>query len=238
MFSQLHLHSHVGSRLDGIASSEEYAKKAKELGLEYILITDHTKSLGVANGLDEKTLEKQSKEIDKINKKLKGKFRILKGAEVNVLKDGQLDISDKALKKLDVVGIAIHSGFKMSKKDMTERIIKAMKNPNADILFHPTGRIINQRPGYELDIEKIIRIAKETKTVLEINAFPNRLDLKDEYAKMAKEKGVKLSIDSDSHRIEHLDYLKYGIAQARRGWVEKRDIINAWPVDKMLKMLK
>lgn len=226
---------------DGVNSIEDYVNEAMKIGLEYIVITDHTKSLAMTHGLDEKNIARQGKEVDKINEKLKkaGKeFRVLKGAEVNILKDGRLDIKDETLHKLDVVAIAVHSGFKMSKHDMTERIIGGMKNPHADILFHPTGRIINQRPPYEVDIEKIIRVAKETKTVLEINAHPSRLDLKDEHARMAKEAGVKLSIDSDAHNISHLHYLEFGIAQARRGWVEKKDVINAWPMEKMLKMLK
>jgi DNA polymerase (family 10) len=236
---------------DGSSSIEEYAQEAMRLGLKYIAITDHTISLAIANGLDEKRLVQQGREIDKINSRLRqaclparqgfggqAKFKILKSAEVNVLKDGRLDINDETLKKLDTVAIAVHSGFKMSKKEMTERIIKAMKNPNIDILFHPTGRIINSRPPYEIDIEKIIRAAKETKTVLEINAHPSRLDLKDEYARMAKEAGVKLEISSDAHNISYFQFLEFGIAQARRGWVEKKDIINAWPVEKMLKMLK
>lgn len=226
---------------DGASSIEEYAEEAIKLGLEYIAITDHTKGLAVTGGLDEKDLEKQGKEIDRINKKLKKenkKFKILKGAEVNIKKDGSLDISDKTLKKLDVVGIAVHSGFKMSKKQMTERIIKAMKNPNADILFHPTGRVINRRPPYELDIEKIIRAAKETNTILEVDAYPDRLDLKDEYIRMAIETGAKISIDSDSHHISHMRYLEFGIAQARRGWATKKDVVNAQPLDKFLKSLK
>ncbi|OGZ32872.1 MAG: DNA polymerase III [Candidatus Portnoybacteria bacterium RBG_13_40_8] len=226
---------------DGSNSIEDYVEEAIKLGLEYILITDHTKSLAMTHGLDERGLARQGREIDKINSKLKAqnsKLRVLKGAEVNILKDGRLDIKDDTLHKLDVVAIAVHSGFKMSKRDITERIIKAMKNPHTDILFHPTGRLINQRPPYEVDVEKIIRVAKETKTVLEVNAYPNRLDLKDEYARMAKNMGVKLSIDSDAHHVSHLHFLEFGIAQARRGWVEKKDVINAWPVEKMLKMLK
>lgn len=226
---------------DGSNSIEEYAREAMRLGLKYIAITDHTTSLAIANGLDEKRLIQQSKEIDRINVKLKSQninFKILKSAEVNILKDGRLDIDDETLKKLDIAAIAIHSGFKMSKKEMTERIIKAMKNPNVDILFHPTGRIINRRPPYEIDIEKIIRVAKETKTVLEINAHPSRLDLKDEYARMAKEAGVKLEISSDAHNISYFQFLEFGIAQARRGWVEKKDVINTLSVEKMLKTLK
>ena len=233
---------------DGSNSIEEYTEEAMKLGLEYILITDHTRGLAMTHGLDERGLARQSKEIDKVNSKFEmakpsqvyrnSKFKVLKGAEVNILKDGRLDIKDEALHKLDVVAIAVHSGFKMSKHDMTERIIKGMKNPHADILFHPTGRLINQRPPYEVDIEKIIRVAKETKMVLEIDAYPNRLDLKDEYVRIAKNIGVKLAIDSDAHSISHFQYLEFGIAQARRGWAEKKDIINAWPVDKMLGMLK
>jgi DNA polymerase (family 10) len=226
---------------DGANSIEEMAKEAMKLGLEYIAITDHTKSLPITGGLDEKGLLKHGKEIDEVNARLrakKTKFRILKSAEVEILKDGRLDIKDEVLKKLDVVGIAVHSNLKMPKKQMTERVIKAMKNPNADILFHPTGRLINKRPASELDMERIIRVAKETKTVLEINARPSRLDLKDEHARMTKEAGVKLSIGSDSHSLQHFQYLELGIAQARRGWVEKKDVINAWPVEKMLRMLK
>lgn len=224
---------------DGVNSIEDYAKEAMKLGLEYIAITDHTKTLAITGGLDEKGLMRQGKEIDKINKKLKDKkFKILKGSEVEILKDGKLDIKDEALKKLDVVGIAVHSGFKMSKKDMTERIIRAMKNPYAHILFHPTGRVINRRPPYKLDIERIIKAARETKTVLEINAYPDRLDLKDEYIRMAIEAGVKLCINSDAHSIEHLQYLELGIAQARRGWASKKNIINTNSVGSFLKLLK
>lgn len=233
---------------DGSNSIEDYVKEAMKLGLEYIAITDHTKALTIAGGLDEKGLERQGKEIDKINKKLKNVghstsyikegFRVLKGAEVNILKDGKLDIKDEALKKLDVVGIGVHSGFKTSKKEMTERIIRAMKNPYTNILFHPTGRVINQRPPYEADIERIVRAAKISNTILEINAYPDRLDLKDEHARMAIEAGVKLAIDSDAHSIIHLHYLEFGIAQARRGWAAKKDIINTRPVEQFLKLLK
>lgn len=234
----LHIHT---TWSDGVNSIEKMAEEAMKLGLKYIVITDHTKGLPMSKNLDEKGLAKQGKEIDKLNTKYElrnTKFRILKGAEINILKDGKLDIKDEALKKLDVVGAGVHSNFKMSKKQMTERIIKAMKNPNVDILVHPTGRVLNHRPGYELDMERIIKVAKISKTVLEINTYPNRLDLKDEHARIAKEAEVKLVISSDAHSIQYLFYLEFGIAQARRGWVEKKDVINAWPVEKMLKFLK
>ena len=222
---------------DGSNSIEDYVKKAMRIGLEYIAITDHTRTLTIAAGLDEKKLAHQGQEIDKLNKKYK-KFKILKSAEVNILKDGKLDIKNETLKKLDVVGIGIHSGFKMSKKDMTERIIKAMKNPYADILFHPTGRVINRRPPYEVDIERIIKAAKETNIILEINAYPDRLDLKDKHIRMAVEAGVKMSINSDSHSIASLRYLEFGIAQARRGWATKNDIVNTRLPEQFLRLLK
>ncbi len=221
---------------DGLNSIEEMAKAAGRFGLDYIVVTDHTRSLAMANGLDEKRLVKQGRAIDKMNKKLG--VKILKGAEVNIKKDGSLDISDKVLSGLDVVGIAVHSNFSLSRDEMTKRIVKAMQNQNADILFHPTGRIIQKREAYELDMEKIIDTAKETGTVLEIDALPDRLDLNAEHIRMAVESGVKLSIDSDAHNSSHLGYLKFGIAQARRGWARKQDIINAWPEKKMLKMIK
>mgnify|MGYP000880175488 FL=1 len=226
---------------DGSNSIEEYIDAALKNNLEYIAITDHTKSLAMTGGCDEKKLLKQIKEIDKINQKLekeKINFKVLKSAEVNILKDGSLDIDKKVLAQLDFVAAAVHSHFNMTRKEMTERICKAIRNPLVDIIFHPTGRLILKRPPYDLDVDKIINEAKNNNTCLEIDAFPDRLDLKDEHIKKAIEKGVKLSIDSDSHSINHLNYLKFGIAQARRGWVTKNDIINTKPWPEMLKQLK
>ncbi|HRU35758.1 MAG TPA: DNA polymerase/3'-5' exonuclease PolX [Candidatus Paceibacterota bacterium] len=226
---------------DGSNSIEEYIDAALKNNLEYIAITDHTKSLAMTSGCDEKKLLKQIKEIDKINQKLekeKINFKVLKSAEVNILKDGSLDIDKKVLAQLDFVAAAVHSHFNMTRKEMTERICKAIRNPLVDIIFHPTGRLILKRPPYDLDVDKIINEAKNNNTCLEIDAFPDRLDLKDEHIKKAIEKGVKLSIDSDSHSINHLNYLKFGIAQARRGWATKNDIINTKPWSEMLKQLK
>lgn len=226
---------------DGENSIEEMAEKAMKIGLEYIVITDHTKSLAMTGGSDEKKLIQQMAEIDKINKKLKSqgkKMKILKGAEVNILKDGSLDIDDEVLAKLDVVGAAIHSNFNLSREEQTERMKKAMRNKNIDIIFHPTGRVINRRPAYDLDIDEIIKTAKETGTILEVDAYPDRLDLKDDYVRKAVEARVKLAIDSDAHNEAHFKYLDVGVAQARRGWAERKDIVNAWPLEKMLKMLK
>ena len=228
---------------DGVNSIEEMAKAAMKLGLEYIVITDHTKSLAMTGGSDEKKLMRQVEKIDKINSEFSPpagglEFRILKGAEVNIMKDGSLDISDDVLAKLDVVGAAVHSNFNMPKKAMTERIIRAMRNSNVDIIFHPTGRVINKRPGYEIDIEAIIKAALETGTILEIDAFPTRLDFNDHYIKKCINAGVKMAIDSDAHHISHLRYLDLGVAQARRGWAKKSDIVNALPAEEFLKQLK
>lgn len=218
---------------DGDHSIEEMAKEAKRLGRKYIAITDHTKSLAMTGGCDEKKLMRQMAEIDNLNKKISG-IKILKGAEVDILKDGSLDIQDEALEKLDIVGVSVHSLLKMSKKDMTERILRAIQNPNVDILFHPTGRLLKKRDPYEVDMEQIIKTAVKTNTILEINAHPSRLDLKDEHIRMGVELGAKFVIDSDAHNKEHLKYLEFGIAQARRGWAEASDIINTLPLDEFM----
>ncbi|OHA64365.1 MAG: DNA polymerase III [Candidatus Wildermuthbacteria bacterium RIFCSPHIGHO2_01_FULL_48_25] len=221
---------------DGNNSIEEMAKEAKAQGLEYIAITDHTRDLAMTGGSDEKKLLRQMAAIDKLNRKISG-IKILKGAEVNIRRDGTLDIANEVLAKLDVVGVSVHTLFKMTQKDMTERIIRAIRNPHVDILFHPTGRLIHEREPYALDMDALIKEARKTGTVLEANASPRRLDLKDTDIKKAVQAGVKLSIDSDSHRKEHFRFLKFGIAQARRGWVEKNDVINALSFNRLLDIL-
>jgi len=222
---------------DGAHSIEEMAKEAKRLGLEYIAITDHTKSLAMTGGSDEKKLLRQMKEIDKLNKSIRD-ITVLKGAEVNILRDGSLDIENEVLAKLDVVGVSVHSLFKMSKQDMTERIVRAINNPHVDVFFHPTGRLIQKRAAYDVDMERVIKEAVKTGTVLEINAFPDRSDLKDEHIRMGVEAGAKFVIDSDAHSKDHLKYLDFGIAQARRGWAEANDVINTLSLNKFLKKLK
>jgi len=222
---------------DGENSIEEMAAAAQAAGLKYVAITDHTKSLAMTGGLDEKKLLKQMAEIDRIQKKFT-KIKVLKGAEVNILKDGSLDIKDKVLARLDVVGIAVHSHFNLPRSEQTKRIVKAMRNKNADILFHPTGRLIQKRGPYDVDVEEIMKAAKETGTILEIDADPYRLDLKDEYIRKAVEAGIKLAIDADAHSKNSFHYLEYGIAQARRGWAAKNDIINTRPWPEVLKLLK
>lgn len=222
---------------DGDAPIEEMANAAKKAGLEYMAITDHTVSLAMTGGLDEKKIEKQIKEIARLNKKLRG-FKILSGSEVNIGKDGSLDINDATLAKLDCVGASVHSYFNLPKAEQTKRVIAAMENPNVDIIFHLTGRKIKARPPIDLDIEAIIKAAKATGTALEVNASPDRLDIKNEYVKLAVKAGVKLVIDSDAHSPAHFNFLEYGIAQARRGWAEKKDVLNTRSVADLLKWLK
>jgi DNA polymerase (family 10) len=223
---------------DGTATIEEMARGAKAFGLDYIAITDHTKSLKLAGGLEEQELLEQADKISQLNDRLREEFRILSSAEVNIMKDGSLDIPNMVLDKLDIVGAAIHSHFNLPIETQTERLIKAAKNPSVDILFHPTGRLINRRAGYLVDIEKLIDVAKDTNTVLEIDAHYDRLDLKDEYVRMAVRNGVKLVIDSDAHHPIHYSFLTFGIAQARRGWAIQSDILNTLPADKLLNALK
>jgi len=228
------LHCHCN--WDGGANSiEELVEVAREMSYQYLGISDHTKFLRIEHGLDEKKLAQRNKKIDKLDTKLRN-FRVLKGAEVNILNDGLVDIKDEALKELDFVIAGIHSSFKMEKNKMTERIIRAMKNPNIDIISHPTGRLIKRRDEYQIDFDRILRAAKETGTVLEINSYPERLDLKDQNIRRAKEAGVKMVICTDSHYRNQLHLIEYGIAQARRGWAEKEDIINCWPLEKMLNL--
>lgn len=223
---------------DGRYSISEMAKAALTRGLQYIAITDHTQNLKMVHGLDEKRLLAQGREIDRVNKKFKGRIRILKSTECDILKDGRLDLSDKALAGLDVVGASVHSYFNLSAKQQTERVKKAMTNPHVDIIFHPTCRLIGRRPALDMDMDEIIRSARQTKTVLEIDALPDRLDLSDDYIRQCVKSGVKMAINSDAHADKHLDYLNLGVAQARRGWAGKGDIINAWPAEKMFKLLK
>ena len=226
---------------DGENSIEAMAEAAKKMGLEYIAITDHTKALAMTGGSDEKKLLKQMAAIDKLNSKFKiqnSKFRVLKGAEVNIMKDGSLDINDKTLAKLEVAGAAVHSHFNLTRAEQTRRIVSAMENPNVDIIFHLTGRVINKREPIELDIDEIIMTAKRTGTVLEIDAYPDRSDIREEYIKRCVEAGIKMSIDSDAHSVQHFNFLEYGVSQARRGWAGKTDIINTCSAQEMLKLLK
>ena len=224
---------------DGNNSIMEMAQAGKGLGLDYIAVTDHSKTLGIARGLGKGRLEKQRKEIKKINQANKdNKITILAGVEVNILKDGRLDLENNILKEFDVVGAAIHSHFSLPKKEQTKRVTSATYNSHVDIIFHPTGRRIQQRQPLDLEIERIIDVSKETNTILEVDSSPERLDLQDEHIRLAIQNGCKLSIDSDAHDRSHIRFLKFGIAQARRGWAEASDIINTLPLGKFLNSMK
>jgi DNA polymerase (family 10) len=230
----LHIHSKWS---DGSHTFEQLVDAAKEYGYSYIAITDHSKGLGIARGLTGERLLEQKKEINAVNKKLKG-FRIIHGAEVDIRSDGSLDISDNVLKELDIVVASIHSGFKQPRKQLTYRLVSAMKNPYVSIIAHPTGRLIGERDAYDVDMDEILTIAKKTGTAIEINAYPLRLDINDTYAKRAKEIGIPIVIATDTHVTNQFDYMRYGVSIARRGWLEKDDVLNTLAVDKLLKRLK
>ncbi len=219
---------------DSTATMRELADFAEKLGYEYILISDHSRSAKYAHGLEPKRLYKQWREIDQLNKKLK-KLRLLKGTEVDILKDGRLDYPDTILKKCDLVVAAVHQGFT---KNVTERICAAMDNPYVDIIAHPTGRLISSREGYTIDIHRVMEKAAETGTWLETNAYWDRLDLNDVNLKVAKEMGIKISIGTDAHSVEGLLWMKFGVATARRGWLECKDVINTLSVEKIFAMRK
>jgi DNA polymerase (family 10) len=210
---------------DGKFSADEMAEGASARGYDYLAITDHSKRVTMARGLDEKRLGKQIDEIDTLNEKMKG-FRILKSCEVDILEDGSLDLEDGILKELDLVICAVHYYTNLSEKKQTERIIRAMDNQYFNILAHPTGRLLGSRAPYPLDIERVMKAAKERGCYLEINADPERLDLHDIHCKMAKEIGLKIPISTDAHTVSGLDHMRLGVAQARRGWLSADDVLN------------
>lgn len=225
----LHVHSDWNG---GENSIKALAEAAQKMGYEYIGISDHTKFLKIEHGLNEKQLKERNKEIDWLNQQNKS-FQILKGVEANIMNDGSIDIADEVLGQMDFVIAGLHSNFKMSKEKLTERMVRAIKNPHIDIIAHPTGRILKKRDEYEIDFDRVLRTAKQFKVALEINAFPERLDLNDQNIRRTKEIGVKMVINTDTHHKDQLRFMEYGIAQARRGWAEKKDILNAWPAKKL-----
>jgi len=225
------------SATDGKNTIAEMAQKAKEMGYAYIAITDHSKAVRVAGGLDEKRLAKHLQEVEKAGGKIPG-IRILKGVEVDILADGSLDLKDNILKECDVVLASVHSRFNMEEGEMTRRIIKAIGNPHVSILAHPTGRLILEREAYKVNLKEVFQAAIDHGVVLEINAYPDRLDLRDVDARMAKEMGARLVISTDAHSTVQLELMKFGVFTARRGWVEARDVINTLPLPPLLKILR
>ena len=230
------LHCHTAST-DGKFPLEDMVMAAQKKGYQYLAITDHSQSLTITNGLDPHRLLEQIKLIDKLNAQLTN-FTILKSIEVDILADGSLDLPNDILKELDITVCSVHSKFRLSKIEQTERIIRAMDNPYFNILGHATGRLINHREPYEIDIEQIIDAAKERNCILEINSQPARLDIHEVYAKMAKDKGVLMAISSDAHNIRQLDLVRLGINQARRAWLEAKDVINTRPLKELKKIVR
>jgi DNA polymerase (family 10) len=221
---------------DGKSKIEDMAFMAQKMGYEYMAVTDHSGSLRIANGMNEKTITKQMNDIDNLNQKLEG-FTILKGVEANIDSYGYLDVPDKILHEMDLVIAGIHSGFKQDKKELTRRILSAMDNEHVNIITHPTGRKIQEREAYELDMEGVYNASKDTGTYLEINSQMNRLDLNDTNIKRAVEHGCKLVVNTDAHSVSDLKNIELGIATARRGWAKKEDILNTLPLKKLLKIL-
>ncbi len=230
------LHAHTRAT-DGRHTLMEMAGAAKARGLEYLAITEHSRRLTVAHGLDPHQLRKQMEEIDRLNEKLKG-ITILKGIEVDILEDGSLDLPDEVLAECDLVVGAVHSKFHLLRAKQTQRILRAMERPYFSILAHPSGRLIGSREAYEVDMLKVIRAARARGCFLELNAHPERLDLLDVNCQMAKDEGVLVAISSDAHRLQDFDNLKYGVGQARRGWLEKNDVLNTRPLKLLMPLLR
>jgi DNA polymerase (family 10) len=222
---------------DGKNSIEEMAEAARKLGHHYIAITDHSKAVTVANGLDERRMAAHIKEIHKASDKGLG-IRVLAGAEVDILKDGSLDYSDELLAQLDVVVCSIHSYFNLERAAMTDRMLAAIENPYAQIIGHPTGRVLLRRDPIDYDMEKILEACAKHGMAMECNSYPDRLDLKDVYLRMCKDRGVKVVISTDSHNAGNLALIRHGVTMARRGWLEKRDVINTLPTEQFLAALR
>jgi DNA polymerase (family X) len=222
---------------DGKNSIEEMAEGARQLGHQYIALTDHSKAVTVANGLDEKRMAAHIKKIHAADEKGLG-IRVLAGAEVDILKDGSLDYSDELLAQLDVVVCSVHSYFNLDRAAMTERLLAAIENPYTQIIAHPTGRLLLRRDAFEYDMEKVLEACAKHGVAMECNSYPDRLDLKDVYLRMCKESGVKVVISTDSHNTTNLAFIRYGVTMARRGWLEKKDVINTLPTDEFLASLR
>ncbi|MCX5890474.1 MAG: DNA polymerase/3'-5' exonuclease PolX [Deltaproteobacteria bacterium] len=230
------LHAHTKAT-DGRNTLEEMAQAAKGRGYEYLAITNHSKRVSMAHGHDAKNLAAEMAEIDRLNGKLQG-IVLLKAIEMDILEDGTLDLPDEILKELDLTVCAVHYNFNLSREAQTERIIRAMDNPYFNILAHPSGRLIHRREPYDVDMERLMRAAKERGCLMELDSQPDRLDLIDIHCKLAKDLGVKVSISTDAHSTADLNYMRWGIGQARRGWLEAPDVLNTRPWPELKKLLK
>jgi len=229
----LHIHTNWS---DGAASVAEIAEAARARGYQYVVISDHTQSLGVARGLTPERLRAQRAEINRLNEQY-ADFHLLQGAEVEIKADGSLDLPDEVLGELDVVVASIHSGLRQERERITSRLISAMRNPHVDILGHPLGRILGQREASAVDMDRVMAVALETGTILEVNSIPDRLDLDDAHIRRAVEMGVKLAVNSDAHNAAGLAAMEYGVATARRGWAEAKDVVNTLPLNELLELI-
>ncbi len=229
----LHVHTKA---TDGHDTLEAMAKAAQLAGLEYLAITEHSRRLAMARGLDPRRLADQCDAIERLNERLDG-FVLLKGIEVDILDDGSLDLPDSALSRLDLVIGAVHSRFDLSRAKQTERILRAMDHPSFTLLAHPSGRLIESRDPYDVDMLRIVRHARERGCFLELNAHPDRLDLLDTHCRLAKEEGVLVAINSDAHSREDFANLRFGVGQARRGWLEAMDVLNTRSLAQLRRLL-
>ena len=230
----VHMHT---VETDGRNTIEEMAEAAKEHGYKYMAITDHSKNLAFANGLDDKRAVEHIKRIRDASDQL-GDIRIFAGIEVDILADGTLDLSDSVLEQMDIVIASVHSHFNQSPDEMTDRLLEAVENPNTSLLGHPTGRLLLRRDAYSFDIDAVMKAAARKKVAMELNAYPDRLDLGDRHLRLAKQHGVKIVINTDSHHTSHLDKIRFGVLQARRAWLTKEDVLNTLPLQKFAKAMK
>src|SRR5438552_4734793 len=230
----VHMHT---VETDGKCTIEEMAEAARERGYKYMAITDHSKNLAFANGLDDKRAEEHINKIRKANQQMEG-ITIFAGIEVDILAEGDLDLSDSVLEQMDLVIASVHSHFQQDHGQMTDRLLRAISNPNVSIIGHPTGRILLRREGYSFDCEKVFAAAAQAGIAVEHNAYPDRLDLRDQHLRLAKAKGVKFVINTDSHHTSHLEKIRYGVLQLRRAWLTKKDILNTMPPAEFAKAMR
>jgi DNA polymerase (family 10) len=230
----VHMHT---VETDGRCTIEEMAEAARERGYKYMAITDHSKNLAFANGLDDKRAVEHIKRIRAVDGALDD-IRIFAGVEVDILADGALDLSDSVLEEMDLVIASVHSHFGQSTQEMTDRLLKAVENPNTSLIGHPTGRLLLRRDAYQLDMAAVLKAAAKRKVAMELNAYPDRLDLCDRHLRLAKQHGVKIVINTDSHHTSHMAKIRYGILQARRAWLTKEDVLNTLPAKQFAKAMK
>lgn len=235
IISDLHMHT---TWSDGKLSVLEMAQVAKAQGLQYIAITDHSQSLGIANGLDEERLWQMVDDVQKANEVMAPDFRILYGTEMEIKADGSLDYEDDVLEALDFVIASLHTSLSQPREQVTQRMLNAMNNPHVDMIAHPTGRLLPDRPGADLDMDMVLETAVATGTILEINANPSRLDLRDSHVRRAVELGVKIAINTDAHRPEHFAFRHFGVAVGQRGWLAKEQVVNTWPLEQFLAYIR